>query len=127
MRQFWGSIELGLEPPPDGSSSASAVLASLYPDPVDDAVDMSFNNEWAEAAQDLFNAAAVQRDADRQYKSARNRVARLLGDHRRGYGGGWTATCLIQPAKPGRLPEPGELIGKKSEVRRYIVKEEATA
>lgn len=127
VRQFWGSIELGLEPSPDGSRSASSVLASLYPEPIDDAVDMSFRNEWPEAAQALFETAAAQREADRQYKAARNRVAALLGNHRRGFGGGWSVTCSIQPAKPGRLPEPGELIGKKAEVRRYIVREEATA
>lgn len=127
VRQFWASIELGLEPAPDGSSSASHVLASLYPEPIDDAVDMSFDNEWSEAAQALFNAAIDQREADRQYKAARNRVARLLGDHRRGYGNGWSVTCSIQPARPGREPESGELIGKKAEVRRYIVREEMTA
>jgi predicted phage-related endonuclease len=127
VRQFWGSIELGLEPSTDGSSSASSVLSSLYPEPVDDAIDMSFNNEWAESAQALFDAAATKRDVERQYHAARNRVAKLLGDHRRGYGNGWSVTCSIQPARPGREPEPGELIGQKAEVRRYSVKEDARA
>lgn len=123
VRQFWVSIEMGLEPPPDGSSSASAVLASLYPDLADDAIDMSFNNEWAEAAQTLLHAAAARKAANADYETARNRIAGLLAGHRRGYGNGWAVNCIITPANPGRMPELDELVGKHAERRRYEAKE----
>lgn len=123
VRDFWNSIEMGLPPLPDGSSSASAALSALYPEPVDDAIDMSASNEWAEAAHAFFEAGLARREAERQYDAAKNRIAGLLGNHRRGYGNGWAVTCSITPANPGRPPEPGELIGKRSETRRYSARE----
>lgn len=123
VRAFWASIDMGLPPPPDGSSSASAVLSELYPVAYDDAIDMSLSNEWAEAAHALFNAAAERKVADYNYDEAKNRVAGLLRGHRRGYGGGWAVNTIVTPANPGRLPKPGELIGKRAESRRYTAKE----
>jgi predicted phage-related endonuclease len=123
VREFWASIEMGLPPTPDGSSSASEVLASLYPELVDDAVDMGSNNEWAEAAHALFSAAASRKAAKLAYDEAKNRVALLLDGHRRGYGNGWAVNCSITSANPGRLPEPGELIGRRAESRSYTAKE----
>jgi predicted phage-related endonuclease len=123
VTEFWASIEAGTPPPVDGSDSASAILASLYPEVADDAVDMSLNNEWAEAANRLFDAAAGRKVANYAYEEARNRVAALLDGHKRGYGNGWAVTCSVTPENPGREPKPGELIGKRAEVRRYSVKE----
>lgn len=125
VRDFWNSVEMGVPPLPDGSSSASAVLTSLYPETVDDAVDMRLNNEWAEAAHALFNAAADRKVANYTYDEAKNRVVALLDGHRRGYGNGWAVNCSVTPENPGREPQPGELIGKRAEVRRYTVKEMA--
>jgi hypothetical protein len=126
VREFWASIDAGQEPPVDGSDSASAVLAALYPTIVDDAVDMSMNNEWAEAAGDLWVAAAGRRGADVLYEAAKNRVIALLAGHRRGWGNGWAVNCTVTPANPGREPKPGELIGKRGEVRKYSAKEMTT-
>lgn len=123
VTEFWASIEAGKPPPVDGSDSASAVLASLYPEVVDDAVDMRLNNEWAEAANRFFDAGEVRRAANRDYAEAKNRVVSLLDGHKRGYGNGWSVTCAVTPENPGREPKPGELIGKKVEVRKYTAKE----
>ncbi len=122
---FWASIDAGQEPPVDGSESASAVLAALFPDLADDTADMSMSNEWAEAAHGLFNAAAARRAANDAYDEAKNRIVALLGPHRRGFGNGWVVNCAVSPANPGREPKPGELIGKRAETRRYTSKEMA--
>lgn len=120
---FWASIDAGEEPPIDGSESAAAVLTSMYPEIVDDALDMSANNEWAEAAHDFWSAGAEKKKAEEAYDLAKNRIARLLDGHKRGYGNGWAVNCIVTPANPGRPPKPGELIGKRAEARRYSVKE----
>lgn len=126
VREFWASIDAGRVPPTDGSSSASEVLTSLYPEIVDDAVDMTTSNEWAEAACDLFNAGAERRLANHKYDAAKNRVIALLDGHRRGYGNGWAVNCAVTPANPGREPKPGELIGRRAESRTYTAKEMAS-
>lgn len=125
VTEFWQSIDAGKPPLPDGSESASDVLAALYPETIDDALDMTMNNEWAEAAHDLFNAAAARKAANLAYDTAKNRVVALLAGHRRGDGNGWTVACSVTPANPGREPRPGELIGKRAEARKYTAKEYA--
>jgi predicted phage-related endonuclease len=123
VREFWTSIDAGQEPPVDGSTSASAVLASLYPEVVDDAIDMTTNNEWPEAAKDFQEAGAARKAADAAYDLAKNRVVELLAGHKRGWGGGWSVTTAITAAKADRAAEPGEIIKGRAETRRYTVKE----
>ena len=125
VQDFWASIEAGKPPPVDGSDSASAVLASLYREIVDDAVDMGSSNEWAVAANEFFDAGEARRAANNDYDAAKNRVIDLLAGHKRGYGNGWSVTCSVTPENPGREPKPGELVGKRAETRRYSVKEMA--
>ena len=123
VREFWASIDAGQEPPVDGSSSASAVLASLYPEIVDDAVDMTTSNEWPEAAKDFQESGAAKKEAGAAYDLAKNRVIELLAGHKRGWGGGWSVTTAITPAKEDRPAKPGEIIKGRAETRRYTVKE----
>lgn len=125
VTDFWASIDAGQEPPVDGSDSASAVLAALYPEIIDDAIDLSANNEWSSAAHAFFNAGIDRRAANDAYEGAKNNVVALLGGHKRGYGNGWTVNTSITPENPGREPRPGELIGVRKEVRKYIVIEMA--
>lgn len=125
VTEFWRSIDEKREPPPDGSDGSTSVLASLFPTPIDDAIDMSGSNEWAEAAGTLHSAAAARKDANEAYDEARNRVAYLLAGHKRGFGNGWAVNCAVTPANPGRDPRPGEKIGVRAEVRRYTAKEMA--
>jgi predicted phage-related endonuclease len=123
VRDFWQSIDEGREPPVDGSESAATVLKSLYPVIADDAIDMRENNEWAGACDDFYKAGEARRGANALYEETKNQVIRLLDGHKRGYGNGWTVNTSITPENPGRPAKPGELIGKKAEVRRYTVKE----
>lgn len=126
VAEFWHSIDEGKEPPVDGSESASAVLKALHPVVEDDAIDMRENNEWAEAAHALYMAAAARKAADEDYDLAKNRVAKLLDGHKRGWGNGWSVNAKIVAANPGRDPKPGELIGKRAESRSYTAKEMET-
>lgn len=125
VTEFWASIAAGNPPLPDGSDSASEVLASLYPEIVDDAVDMGLSNEWPEAVHAFFAAGEARRAINREYEEAKNRVVVLLDGHKRGYGNGWSVTCSVTPENPGREPEPGELIGVRKEVRKYTAREMA--
>lgn len=123
VTEFWRSIDEGREPPVDGSESAANVLASLYPEVIDDAVDMGSNNEWSGAVNDFHDAGEARRDANDRYEETKNKIVALLAGHKRGYGGGWSVNTSITPANPGREPKPGELIGTRKEVRRYTAKE----
>jgi predicted phage-related endonuclease len=124
VTEFWQSVKSGAAAPPvDGSDSASHVVASLYPEIADDAIDMDLSNEWPEAVDAFFAAGEARKQINREYDEAKNRVALLLDGHKRGYGAGWSVTCSVTPENPGREPRPGELIGKRAEVRRYTAKE----
>ena len=125
VREFWQSIDEGREPPVDGSDGAAHVLASLYPEIADDSIDLSTSNEWAEAAHAFLMAGKGRSAANDAYDEAKNRVVALMGGHKRAYGNGWAVNCAVTPENPGRLPKPGELVGKRAEVRRYTVKEMA--
>lgn len=120
---FWRSIAENKPPPVDGSDSAAAVLKALHPEPADDAIDLSASNEFPEAAAAFMVAQSDKKEATDAYDLARNRLAALLGDHRRGYGGGWSATVSLTAAKPDRPAKPGEIIKGRAESRRIIVKE----
>lgn len=123
--EFWQSIRENRQPPVDGSESAARVLAQLYPEIADDAIDMSTNNEWSSVAHAFFNAGVSRREANAAYDEAKNRVVEILGGHKRAYGNGWQINTSITPENLGREPRPGELIGVKKEVRKFTVKEMA--
>lgn len=123
VTSFWASIDEDNPPPVDGSDSATEVLRSLYPEIVDDAVDMTESNEWAMRVHDFYNAGEARKAANADYDEAKNHVIELLGHHKRGYGNGWSVNVSITPENFGRQPKPGELIGVKKEVRRYTAKE----
>lgn len=123
VTEFWASIDADTPPPVDGSENAAGVLAALYPEIVDDVIDMSLSNEWAEAAHEFYNTGENRRAANDAYDAAKNRVAELLGGHKRGYGNGWSVNCSVTPANPGRPAKPDEIVGKRAEVRRFTVKE----
>ncbi len=122
VAEFWKSIDGNQPPPVDGSDSATDVLRALYPELVDDAVEIT-SNEWAEAAHDLSNAAAARKSAADWYDLAKNRIIQLLSGHKRGWGNGWEVNTKITPANEGREPRPGELIGVRKESRSYSAKE----
>jgi putative phage-type endonuclease len=125
VTEFWASIESGKPPAIDGSDSAGDTLRALYPEPRDDALDLRQSNEWPEAVGDFLTAGEMKKSAEKRYSEARNRVEALLAGHKRGWGGGYSVSVSITPAKPDRAAEPGEIIKGRAETRRLIAKEVA--
>jgi predicted phage-related endonuclease len=123
VTKFWEDVRAGRPPDIDGSDGASYVLREMYPEPVDDAVDMSTNNEWPEAVAAFLYASQAKKDATAEYDLAKNRVALLLGDHKRGFGAGFSVNAVIVADNPGRPAKPGEIVGKRAGSRRYNAKE----
>jgi predicted phage-related endonuclease len=123
VREFWASIDANQEPRVDGSDSASEALAALYPDIIDDAVDLSSSNEWPEAVAAMIVASGARKEANADYDDAKNRVVELLAGHKRAWGAGYSVSTAITPEKPDRPALPGEIIKGKAEVRRYTAKE----
>lgn len=122
VTEFWRSVDANQAPSVDGSESASDVLRALYPDIVDDEIEIT-SDEWSHAAHGLANAAIARKSADSDYGLAKNRIAQLLDGHKRGYGNGWAVDTKIVPENPGRIAKPGELIGVRRESRSYTAKE----
>jgi predicted phage-related endonuclease len=125
VTKFWDDIAAGRAPDTSGSDSSGAVLRSLYPEPIDDAIDMSGSNEWSEAVAQFIEAGAVKKSATEAYDDAKNRVIALLGNHKRGWGGGYSVNTSITAAKEDRPAREGEIIRGRAEVRRYTAKAQA--
>lgn len=123
ITKFWDNVRTGRPPEVSGSESSGAILRALFPDPIDDVVDLSSSNEWPEAVAAFVAAGTANRSAKDAYDEAKNRVVALLGNHKRGFGGGWSVNTSIIPAKLDRPAKPGEIIRGKAEVRRYTGKE----
>ncbi len=120
---FWQSIKEGKPPPVDGSDGASHVLRKLYPDLVDDALDMGGSNEWVDAVAEFIKTSEQRRAVNKAYDLHKNRIAAMLGTHRRGYGEGYSVNVSVIPDNPGRPAEPGEIIGKRAGSVRFHAKE----
>ena len=125
IAKFWEDIAASRAPDVSGSESSGAVLRSLYPEPIDDAIDMSGSNEWPEAVAQFIDASATKKAATEAYDEAKNRVVALLGNHKRGWGGGYSVNTSITAAKEDRPAREGEVIKGRAEVRRYTAKEMA--
>lgn len=126
VREFWKSVDENKEPSVDGSTSASSILAALYPEVADDAVDMRENNEWAEAAHGLYMAAEARRNANDEYDLKKNRVAKLLDGHKRGWGNGWAVNTAVTAASLGKeitAADVGKIVGARKESRSFTAKE----
>ncbi|HXT81415.1 MAG TPA: YqaJ viral recombinase family protein [Acetobacteraceae bacterium] len=116
---FWSSK---MPPPVDGSDSAAHVLRELYPEPTDDALDLSESNEFPEAVQAFLDATAAKKAASEAYDDARNRAAALLEGHKRAWGSGYSLSVSITAAKPDRPAKADEIIKGRAETRRYIAR-----
>lgn len=121
--EFWQSIDAGKPPPVDGSDGAADVLRALYPEVIDDALDMRESNEWPEACADFLKAQEARKAADGAYDLARNRVESMLAGSKRGWGSGFSASVSVTAEKPDRMALPNEVIKGRKETRRIIIKE----
>lgn len=127
VTKFWEDIAAGRAPDTSSSESSGDVLRSLYPDPIDEAVDMSGSNEWPEAVAAFIDAQAANKAAKEAYGDAKNRVAALLGNYKRGWGSGYSVNTSITAEKPDREARPGETIKGRAEARRYTASQEIAA
>ena len=100
------------------------MLRALYADVADEAIDLSTSTEWPVAVANFIEAGVRQKDAKKIYNEARNRVAALLGNYRRGYGAGYQVNTAISKETPDRPARPGEIIRGHVEARRYIAKQQ---
>ena len=125
VAEFWERIAASQPPNTSGSESCAHVLRSLYPQLLDDVVDMSESNEWPEACADFLRAAEEKRAWTATYEAARNRLASLLENHQRAFGGGYRVSTVVTPQKMARPAAPGEIISGRKESRRYTVKDDS--
>jgi predicted phage-related endonuclease len=124
---FWDRVRRNDAPAPDGSDGTSEILRTLYPEVIDDAICLDGNNEWPEAVAELIAASAIYKEADARKKAARNRVAGLIGNCKRAYGGGYSVSVAVTPATPDREALPGQIIKGRAEARRLTAKEMVAA
>jgi predicted phage-related endonuclease len=122
VTEFWQSIKDGKPPPVDGSEGATYVLASLYPEVIDDAIDMTGSNEWPGDVAEFLSAGEDRREINARYDEAKNKIVAHLSGHKRGWGGGYSVNCSVTPAKEDRPARIGEIIKGRAEVRRYTAK-----
>jgi predicted phage-related endonuclease len=123
---FWESIEAGKEPPIDGSDSTAAALKALFPEALDDEVDMSADNELPAACASYLHAAAARREAEKAEAAARNVIVAKLGDHGRAICEGFRVSAPAVPASPDKIITAamvGTVVKGRSGYRRLNVKE----
>jgi predicted phage-related endonuclease len=119
---FWQSIEDGKPPAVDGNPSATDVLRALFPQVEDDVIDMRGSNSWPVDCAEFQAAAEAKKAAEKRYEAAKNAIILHLQGHKRGWGGGWSVSTAVTPAKPDRAAAAGETIKGRAETRRYTVK-----
>ena len=125
VAEFWDSIAAGREPLVDGSDSAAAIIRALHPEVVDEAVDLSADNELPDVCARLLAAAEARKAAEKLEAEAKNQLAAKLGGHARAFALGYRINVAVTPEKaPAPAPE-GYLLPGRKEVRRITVKEAA--
>lgn len=122
---FWQSVREERPPPPDGSEGARHVLREMYPDLHDEIADLTEDNELPELCADLVRWTADRRAAQEAENELKARIMAKLTDHKKARAQGFFISVAVTPANDGRPAEPGEIIGKRAESRRLIVKEQA--
>lgn len=127
VTEFWASIAEGKEPKPDGSDGAAAIMRALYPEIVDEIADLTNDNELPALCADLLNQTEARKKAEEAEADLKAQIMGKLGTSGKARTQGFFINLSVTPENPGRLPKPGELIGKRKEVRKLFVKESAAA
>jgi predicted phage-related endonuclease len=123
---FWKSIDDNKPPAIDGSDSAFHALRELHPEPVDDAVCLDGDNEFPTLCAELTAATETRKEAVKSEDLLKARVMEKLGDHRRAWTDGWSASLSISDDNPGAAITAemiGTIIGARKGSRRLTVKE----
>jgi predicted phage-related endonuclease len=127
VTEFWESIAAGESPDPDGSDGSFHALRHLYPEILDEAIDLSSDNELPVLCADALRLQAERLAADKEEKAIKARIMEKLGEHARAQCVGFYVNISVTPEHPGRLPKPYEIIGARKEVRKLNIKESAFA
>ena len=123
VADFWASIREGREPPVDGSDEAVSALRALYPEIVDDVIDLMMDNELPELCAIAKRMQRERLDADKIEKTVKAQIMAKLGAHAKARTEGWFVNIKVTPADPGRAPHEGEIIGRRKEVRKLNISE----
>lgn len=125
VTEFWQSIKDGKRPDPDGSDGAFHILRQLYPEVVDDIIDLTGDNELPELCADALKMQRSRLDAKKTEDAIKARIESKLAGHAKGQAEGFFVSVGITPPNPGRLPKVGELIGVRKQVRKLSISEGA--
>lgn len=123
---FWKRVADKVPPAADGSDASNHALRQLIPVkvPNDNApLDLTGHNELPVLCAELTKITPDRLDLEKREKDIKAQIEQIMGTATFGVTQGWQVSCSVTPANPGRPPRPGELIGKKREVRKYSVKE----
>lgn len=118
---FWESIDLGEEPPIDGSDSTADALRAIYP--TDDGSVIDLPAELADVCADFLAHGAARRAAAAAEQECRNQLLAALGSAREGVLPGWHVRATTINPVPDRVAELGEIIKGRAGSRRLSAKE----
>src|ERR1700722_888752 len=108
---FWASVREGCEPKIDGSDGAMLALRALYPDIVDDVIDLTADNELPELCMIAQRMQKERLAAKKIEETTKAQIMAKLGTHAKAYAEGFFVNIAVTPENLGRPPKPGELIG----------------
>ncbi len=104
VHAFWRSIHAGTPPAPDGSDSAHKTLQALFPDAIEDIIDLTADNELPALCQELQEGAAAMSSAKKRASVARNNILAKLGGHKMARAAeDWFISGPRIEGQPGRL------------------------
>jgi predicted phage-related endonuclease len=125
VTDFWASIREEREPTADGSEGAMLALRALYPEMVDEPVDLTGDDELPKLCAAAKVMAKERLAAKKVEEAIKAQIAAKLGVHMRAMTEGFFINMAVTPEKLGRPPFEGELIGARKEVRKLNITESA--
>ncbi len=122
VTDFWRSIAENRPPPADGGAGVPEVLRQMYPEVGDPAIDLSGDNEFSTQIDELIEASAARKAAEKRYHAASNALMAKLGPHRRGFTrDGFSASIVVVKERPTRPARIGDMIPGRAESRSVRV------
>lgn len=125
---FWRSIEEGKPPKIDGSDSSFHTLRELTPEIVDDAICLDGDNRFPDLCAMLHEASRTKKEAEKLEALLKAELELKLGEHKRGWSDGWSASFTINRGSAGTIVTQdmvGTCIGARKAFRFVSVKEAA--
>ena len=78
VKNFWDSIDNNEEPEADNSDNTWMVESKIYHHNSDDIKNMNDDKEMANLIRQFIEGSSNKKEAEKQYKTARNRIKQLL-------------------------------------------------